>query len=138
MRYRHSKHYTPTPTGIPAEEARKPLPNTGVASWYGTGENECLKCNKYYDEDGLYYIMANGERLDDNRLTVAHKTIPLGTKIKFLRDEGDGSGLVVEAVVADRGPYVAGISWDFSKAVWSRLGGGGGGRMVVRWEVVEN
>ena len=128
---------TPTPTGIPAEEARKPLPNIGIASWYGTGEDECLGCRKFYDENGLYYLMSNKERLDDDKLTVAHKTLPLGTKVKFLRDEGDGSGLVVTVTVTDRGPYVEGRSWDFSKAVWSRLGGAGGGEMVVRWEVVE-
>ena len=123
----------PTPT----ERPRKRFTNTGMASWYGTGENECLKCPKYYDENGVYYLMSNRERLDDDKLTVAHKTIPLGTKIKFLNDRGDGSGHTVVATVKDRGPYVKGRSWDFSKAVWSRLGGGGKGEMVVRWEVVE-
>ena len=126
-----------TPTVAPTEKPRKRFTNTGMASWYGTGENECLKCPKYYDENGVYYLMSNRERLDDDKLTVAHKTIPLGTKIKFLNDRGDGSGHTVVATVKDRGPYVEGRSWDFSKAVWSRLGGGGKGEMVVRWEVVE-
>jgi len=127
-----------TPTGIPAEKARKPFPNTAVVTWYGTGENECLGCQKYYDENGLYYLMRNGERLNDNEPTVAHRTLPLGTKVKFLRDEGDGSGFVAEAIVTDRGPFIEGKTFDLSKAVFERLAPLSKGSIVVRWEIVED
>ena len=36
----------------------------GEASWYGTGKGECLGCSKSL-------TMANGQRLDDSKFTVA-------------------------------------------------------------------
>ena len=127
---------TATPTKAP-KTVKKPFPYTATASWYGTGPHECLGCRKHYDENGLYYLMSNKERLDDERLTVAHKTLPLGTKVKFLRDEGDGQGWIVTATVTDRGPVTKGRDFDFTKAVWNRLGGSKKATMTVRWEVVK-
>ena len=114
---------TPTPTGIPAEEARKPLPNTAYASYYCEGfEGNHTASGSVYKCDGL---------------TFAHKTMKFGTKVKFLRDEGGGQGRVVTATCTDRGPFIAGREFDLSKAVFERLGRLSEGVIEVRWEVVE-
>lgn len=89
----------------------------GTASWYGTGENECLGCNKNR-------IMANGQRLDDKKLTVACglksscKYLKMGTKI--LITNLDNSKQVV-AIVTDKGGLRAGRLLDVSKEVKSQL-----------------
>ena len=91
----------------------------GWASWYGTGENECLGCNPER-------IMANGERLDDNKKTIACNHYPLGTKVLVQNLREDGTGMFTEAVITDRGGFgkynrVA----DLSKAVRDAINCGG-------------
>lgn len=114
---------TPTPTGIPAEEARKPFANTSYASYYCEGfEGNYTASGSVYNCDGM---------------TFAHKTMKFGTKVKFLRDEGGGQGRIVTAVCTDRGPFIAGREFDFSRAVFERLGNLSEGVIKVRWEVVE-
>ena len=122
------------PTSVPVKETRKRLDNTAVCTWYGASEEECLDCPKHFDENGLYYLMSNGERLDDKKFTVAHRTLPFGTRVKFLRDDGDGGGRVVEALVTDRGNL---YDFDLSKAVFQRLGKLSEGKITVRWETVQ-
>jgi len=113
-----------TPTGIPAEKARKPFPNTGVASYY---------CEGFEGN-----TTASGDIFSCDALTFAHKTMEFGTKVKFLYDpDGDGQGNVVTAVCNDRGPFIAGRDFDFSKTVFQRLAPKSKGVIRVRWEVVE-
>jgi len=68
-----------------------------VASWYG----------QYHHGRP----MANGEPYDMYGSTIAHKEMPLGTRVEL---ENPRTGQVVRAVVADRGPYVAGREVDLS------------------------
>ena len=77
----------------------------GVASWYGPG---------FHGK-----TMANGERFDMERLTVAHKTLRLGTVVCITNRK---TGQSVEATVTDRGPYVAPRIIDLSKRVAEELG----------------
>ncbi len=89
----------------------------GTASWYGTGDNECLGCSKNR-------TMANGQKLDDKKLTVACglksscKYLKMGTKI--LITNLDNSKQVV-AIVTDKGGLRAGRLLDVSKEVKSQL-----------------
>jgi rare lipoprotein A (peptidoglycan hydrolase) len=86
----------------------------GHASWYGPG----LWGNK----------TACGQTLRPATMGVAHKTLPCGTAVKFVYQ-----GRAVVTQVIDRGPYIQGRTWDFTKAVSDTLGFEGVGR--VRYAV---
>jgi len=111
------------PTSVPVKETRKRLDNTSYASYYCEGfEGNTTASGSIYHCDDL---------------TFAHKTMKFGTKVKFLRDEGNGGGRVVTATCTDRGPFIVGRDFDFSSAVFKRLGNLSEGVIEVRWEVVE-
>ena len=71
---------------------------------------------------------ACGKTLRPSTLGVAHKSLPCGTTVKFVYH-----GHVLVTQVIDRGPYVQGRSWDFTKAASEALGFEGVGR--VRYAV---
>jgi rare lipoprotein A len=77
-----------------------------VATWYGPG---------FYGA-----TTACGRRLAPGMLGVAHRSLPCGTKVALLYR---GRTLVVPVI--DRGPYVAGVSWDLTLATARRLGADG-------------
>ena len=60
----------------------------GRASWYGPGFNGRK--------------MANGEVYDQNKILIAHRTLPLGIKVRITNLE---NGKSIIAPVLDRGPY---------------------------------
>ena len=62
---------------------------------------------------------ASGQRYSKNRLSAAHKTLPLGTKIR-VTDTLTGNSIVVQ--VNDRGPFVKGRILDLSREAASELG----------------
>lgn len=76
----------------------------GMASWYG----------------GWFHgkKTASGEVFDQNKLTAAHVSLPLGTKL-LVKNECTGNSCVVK--VNDRGPYVSGRVLDLSKAAANKL-----------------
>lgn len=88
-----------------------------VASWYGK------------DFDGK--PMANGEIYNMYGATIAHKEIPLGTRVELQNTE---TGEKVQAVVTDRGPYVDGRDVDLSYGLAKKLSlvDRGVGRLVMR------
>ena len=88
----------------------------GHASWYGPG----LWGNK----------TACGQTLRPQTMGVAHKTLACGTNVKFVY-----RGKVVITRVIDRGPYIQGRAWDFTKAVSDSLDFGGAGVGRVRYAV---
>ena len=62
---------------------------------------------------------ASGEKFDQNDLTAAHPTLPLGTNATVTNlDTGDS----VEVKINDRGPYVKGRDIDLSKGAAKELG----------------
>lgn len=87
---------------------------TGEASYYTV--DGCLGCNPQR-------IMANGEKLDDTRKTIACNLLPLNTKVLV---KNSNNGLVTEAVVTDRGGFGKyGRVADLSKAVKEEIRCGG-------------
>ena len=56
---------------------------------------------------------ASGEPFDPEALTMAHRTLPFGTRVRVTNLENRRS---VEVVVNDRGPFVAGRIADLSEA----------------------
>lgn len=77
----------------------------GEASWYGP------------ELDGEE--TASGETFDQEKLTAAHRTLPLGTKAVVTNLE---TGKSVEVKINDRGPYVKGRKIDLSRAAARQIG----------------
>lgn len=71
---------------------------TTRASWYGKPFHGRIRA------DGKEYDMNDAE-------TVAHKTLPFGTKVRF---RNPTTGRMLVAVVRDRGPFIPGRSFDLS------------------------
>lgn len=80
------------------------LEQTVVASWYG------------HEHHGK--PMANGEPFNMHAATIAHKELPLGTKVELRNPQ---TGQKVMAVVTDRGPYIEGRDVDLSYGLARRL-----------------
>ena len=76
------------------------------ASWYGPG---------FYGRR-----TASGAVYTQTMLNVAHKSLPFGTRIEF-----EYNGRRVVAVVNDRGPFVAGRTFDLGAGTAKALGFGG-------------
>jgi rare lipoprotein A len=95
----------------------------GLASWYGT-HHQGRKT-------------ASGERFSRGQLTAAHRSLPLGTKVKVtnLRTQQQ-----VVVKITDRGPYGAGKRRiiDLSEAAAKRVGLLEHGTERVEVVVVEN
>lgn len=88
-----------------ADFVGSPKPKTVTASWYG--------------QEFSGRRTANGERFDPKGLTAAHKTLPLGTKIRVTNPR---TGAQVLVTVTDRGPYVGRRELDLSKAAAREVG----------------
>jgi rare lipoprotein A len=76
---------------------------------------------------------ASGERYDPEALTAAHRTLPLGTRVKVVNPKNDRSVVVT---VNDRGPMHRGRMLDVSSAAADRLGMRKSGVTKVVTEVV--
>ena len=86
---------------------------TVVASWYGIET-----CNGRKPGTGRHDCKtADGTPFDGTQFLVAHKTLPLGTKVRITYK---GKSVVVR--VRDRGPYIKGRSLDLSRAAAERIG----------------
>lgn len=75
-----------------------------VASWYG----------QYHHGR----IMANGQPFDMHGHTIAHRDMPLGTRVEL---ENPATGEKAHATVTDRGPYVEGRDVDLSYRLARKL-----------------
>ena len=76
---------------LPVEHAARVPSKIGTASWYGPG----FHGNR----------TSSGEIYDQNDLTAAHQTLPLGTRVAVTNLQ---NGRSVEVRVNDRGPFVEG------------------------------
>jgi len=99
--------------------APPPSSTIGVASWYGPGF------------DGKR--TANGEIYDQEDLTAASTTLPLGTRTLVTNLE---NGRRVEVRINDRGPFVKGRQIDLSHGAARALGIVNPGTARVRIDVI--
>ena len=76
----------------------------GKASWYGPG----LAGGE----------TANGEKFDQNALTAAHPSLPMGAKAEVTNLD---NGKKVDVTINDRGPEVKGRAIDLSKGAAKKL-----------------
>jgi rare lipoprotein A (peptidoglycan hydrolase) len=115
---------TPEPTETPPEQAPSKKKRHGKilsrgaceASYYGTGGRT-----------------ASGESFDPDALTAAHRTLPIGSKVRVTNRHNDRSVVVR---INDRGPFVAGRCLDLSSAAMQAVGGVGSGVIPVRYAVL--
>lgn len=92
---------------LPVFASAKAAPGSvqsGIASYY----HDSLHGNK----------TASGQVYDKNRVSAAHKTLPLGTKVK-VTDVTTGRSIVVR--INDRGPFVKGRIIDLSRRAAAEL-----------------
>lgn len=86
-------------------EGEKVIEQVGEASYYGKW---------HYGKK-----TASGEKFDQNEMTAAHPTLPLGSEATVTNLENEKE---VNVTITDRGPYVKGRDLDLSKAAAKELG----------------
>ena len=91
----------------------------GLASWYGA------------DFQGK--PTASGQIFDEEKLTAAHRTLPLRSRVRVTNLE---NGRSVEVRINDRGPYVQGRVLDLSSRAAKAIGMHKEGLALVRIEVL--
>jgi rare lipoprotein A len=122
----HTSHTTtarqlpaPAPVPTPSTVSGKPLSvQVGLSSWYGP---------PYNNRRG-----ANGEIFDQNAMTAAHNTLPMGTIIR-VTNLATGQSAIVK--ITDRGPFVHGRILDLSLAAAKATGVYRAGVAKVKIEV---
>lgn len=87
----------------------------------------------YYSDKFQGRKTASGERYDRNRLTAAHRTLPIGSQIEVTNLKNQNSVIVT---VNDRGPYSGSRQLDLSYAAAKELGLVASGVAPVTYEVV--
>jgi rare lipoprotein A len=116
----------PAPSAVSPEDAdfiasHRPIySEEGVASWYGP---------PYHNRQG-----ANGQIFDQNALTAAHRTLPMGSLI-VVTNEKTGQSATMR--VTDRGPFVQGRVLDLSMASAKATGIYRAGLATVRIDVYQ-
>lgn len=78
---------------------------------------------------------ASGEQYEPNHFTVAHKTLPFGTKLLVTNME---NGKSVEVTVNDRGPYATGVDLDLSKSAFGAIANTGEGIIFTEYRDITN
>ena len=119
----------PGSRSVPASRptVRQPTPTSGVfrknywrfdpdISWYGP---------RFYGSG-----TACGQTYTQTIMGVAHRSLPCGTLVTF-RNPSDGRQATVPVI--DRGPYVAGRTWDMSRALCLYLDHCYTGSIQWRW-----
>jgi rare lipoprotein A len=92
----------------------------GVASWYGKRFNKKRT--------------SSGERYNMNKMTAAHKTLPLASKVLVMNLK---NGKQITVRINDRGPFVNNRLIDLSYAAAKKLGMVGAGTTSVRIKALE-
>jgi rare lipoprotein A (peptidoglycan hydrolase) len=101
-----------------AKNAIVPLSSWASAkvSWYGPG---------FYG-----HTMAGGGNLTPKSMVVAHRTMKFGTRIQITYN-----GKTTIAVVQDRGPFIAGRTFDLGPGTAKALGFSGVG--TIKWRIIK-
>lgn len=92
-------------TANPAFAASSPQKQKGEAS--------------YYSDRFQGSLTASGTPFDQQAMTAAHPSLPMGTQVLVTRPD---TGQTVKVVINDRGPYVRGRIIDLSKRAARQLG----------------
>jgi rare lipoprotein A len=124
---------TPSPSPQPAAPAATPAPAPApTAPAAATTEGGTLA---YYGRKFAGRKTASGERYNPDALTMAHKTLPFGTKVNVTNK---ANGKSVELRVNDRGPTKGDRVGDVSLAASQKLGFGKAGTIDADIQVVSS
>jgi len=93
---------------------------TGIASWYGPG---------FHGKS-----TANGATFDENKVSAAHRTLPLPSVVRVTNLE---NGRSIKVLVNDRGPYASGRIIDLSRRAAQLLDSERSGTARVRVQILE-
>lgn len=96
-----------------------PKTQIGIASYYG---------KKFHKK-----LTANGETFNMYKVSAAHKSYPLGTKVRVTNLE---NGKSIKLVINDRGPFVSGRIIDLSYKAARKLDFVNQGTAKVRIDVI--
>jgi rare lipoprotein A len=81
--------------------------------------SNCSTVSHYGVGDGYgYQRTANGERFDPYGHTAAHRSLPFGTRVQIVNPN---NGKTVTVRINDRGPYIAGRTFDLSYGAFSKI-----------------
>lgn len=94
-----------SPDRSPKTQRQSAFEQKGKASWYGPG---------FQGKE-----TASGETYNQNELTAAHRTLPLGTEVEVTNLK-NGKSVTVE--ITDRGPHVGNRVIDLSRAAAKEIG----------------
>jgi rare lipoprotein A len=94
---------------------------SGIASWYGPGFHG--------------NATSSGEVYDQNDLTAASRTLPLGTRVRVTSFD---TGRTVDVRINDRGPFVGGRIIDLSYAAATAIDMIGPGTAAVSVDPIED
>jgi len=92
-------------TGFSEANGTPVFTETGMASWYGTVYNK--------------HAAADGTTFDQNAMTAAHRTLPLGTTAR-VTNLATGQSVLVR--ITDRGPFSPGRVLDLSMGAAKEIG----------------
>jgi rare lipoprotein A len=95
------------------------LATLGLAPLQVKAASGCSLASHYGIGDGYHgRITASGERLNAYGLSVAHRWLPFGTRLR-VTNQSNGKSVIVR--VNDRGPYVASRDLDLSYGAFSSI-----------------
>lgn len=127
----------PTPTDSPTAEPTETPPTRQAQPVQKKQAQQHRKILSRGSCEASYYgsggHTASGEAFDPGALTAAHRTLPLGSKVRVINRNNDRSVVVR---INDRGPFVAGRCLDLSSAAMHAVGGLASGVIPVRYEVL--
>lgn len=108
----------PAPPAAPAPAPPSPPAAPAPRPQAQAGEVERGRVS-LYGADFAGKTTANGETFDPDGLTMAHRTLPFGTRVRVTNLENQRSVVVT---VNDRGPFIAGRIADLSLAAARQIG----------------
>ncbi len=113
----------------------EPRPSKPKAGREGADEGKAQRRGlaSYYSKHLAGNKTSSGERYDPDAMTAAHRSLPMGTKVKVVNPRNDKSVVVI---VNDRGPVPKNRMIDLSGAAAKELGMTKAGVTKVETEVV--
>lgn len=93
-------------TGVTVSTPAHAASRCGLTSHYGVGDGYA------------WQTMANGRPMDPGANITAHRSLPLGSRIRVTNQD---NGRSVTVTVTDRGPYYGGRILDLSHGAFSRI-----------------
>tara|TARA_Y100001970_G_scaffold239479_1_gene301491 strand:- start:44 stop:490 length:447 start_codon:yes stop_codon:yes gene_type:complete len=88
----------------------------------------------YYGKEFHRKLTANGQRFNMYKVSAAHKTLPLGTRVKVTNLN---NGKSIRLTINDRGPFKKGRILDLSYKAAQKLGFVNEGTTKVRIDVIK-